>query len=165
MQCRYHTLSTCCSESSVSLPILRLLVRVSDRIVLPQIYLLPLLGNCVLYEYFLHVVSNELPSEPWIPELAGNAEIFAAASESCGFAAFDCRGNTFWGEEVLFTASDGHQSVGENVSIESQEIAASNGVLPTYLPRATSAYSLVTAFAVTIVSPLGARPQPPGPKA
>lgn len=34
-----------------------------------------------------------------------------------------------------------------------------------YLPRATSAYSLVTAFAVTIVSPLGAKPQPPGPNA
>lgn len=34
-----------------------------------------------------------------------------------------------------------------------------------YLPSATRAYSLVTAFAVTIVSPLGAKPHPPGPKA
>lgn len=34
-----------------------------------------------------------------------------------------------------------------------------------YLPRTTSAYSLVTALAVTIVSPLGARPHPPGPNA
>ena len=34
-----------------------------------------------------------------------------------------------------------------------------------YRPKATSAYSLVTAFAVTIVSPLGAMPHPPGPNA
>lgn len=35
----------------------------------------------------------------------------------------------------------------------------------TYLPCATSAYSLVTALDVTMLSPLGASPQPPGPKA
>ena len=34
-----------------------------------------------------------------------------------------------------------------------------------YRPRTTSAYSRVTAFAVTIVSPRGARPHPPGPNA
>lgn len=34
-----------------------------------------------------------------------------------------------------------------------------------YLPPATSAYSLVTNFPVTIVSPLGANPHPPGPNA
>ena len=34
-----------------------------------------------------------------------------------------------------------------------------------YRPKAISAYSLVTALAVTIVSPLGAKPQPPGPNA
>lgn len=35
----------------------------------------------------------------------------------------------------------------------------------TNLPPTTSAYSLVTDFAVTIVSPLGASPHPPGPNA
>lgn len=33
------------------------------------------------------------------------------------------------------------------------------------LPRATRAYSLVTALGVTRVSPLGAKPHPPGPNA
>lgn len=35
----------------------------------------------------------------------------------------------------------------------------------TYRPPQTRPYSLVTSLPVTIVSPLGARPQPPGPKA
>lgn len=35
----------------------------------------------------------------------------------------------------------------------------------TDLPSATSAYSLVTALDVTVVSPLGANPHPPGPNA
>lgn len=35
----------------------------------------------------------------------------------------------------------------------------------TNLPPTTSAYSLVTDFAVTMVSPLGASPHPPGPNA
>lgn len=35
----------------------------------------------------------------------------------------------------------------------------------TYRPKQTSAYSLLTTFWLTLVSPLGARPHPPGPNA
>lgn len=38
-------------------------------------------------------------------------------------------------------------------------------VVYAYLPPQTSPYSLVTTFPVTIVSPLGASPHPPGPNA
>lgn len=39
------------------------------------------------------------------------------------------------------------------------------GRMIAYLPCASKAYSRVTAFSVTMVSPLGAKPQPPGPNA
>lgn len=40
-----------------------------------------------------------------------------------------------------------------------------NGVEYAYRPPQTRPYSLVTSLPVTMVSPRGARPQPPGPKA
>ena len=39
------------------------------------------------------------------------------------------------------------------------------GYMHTYRPCTTNPYSLVTNFPVTMLSPLGARPQPPGPNA
>lgn len=61
----------------------------------------------MLHKDLLHVLRHELANVSRIPQLAGYAEIFAAASEGGGFAAFDGGGNAFWNEEILFAASDG----------------------------------------------------------
>jgi len=53
--------------------------RVSRLVILSQPYLLLLLGWYMLNPYLLCVIRHKLPIVSGIPQLAGNAEIFAAA--------------------------------------------------------------------------------------
>lgn len=122
--------------------------------------LFPLLVNLVLNENLLDVLGHELSNECGVPKLAGDAEIFTTSPQCSRFAAFDSSGDAFRGEVVLFTSGDRYKSIQGFLSAKHR-----NGVDVPYLPSTTSAYSLVTAFAVTIVSPRGASPQPPGPNA
>ena len=67
-------------STSNSLPILRLLERVSDLIIFPQIDLFPLLRHLVLDKHLLRMLCHKLSYEPWIPQLTRYTEIFAATS-------------------------------------------------------------------------------------
>ena len=60
----------------------------------------------------LRVRSDEGPDEARIPQLAGDAEVFAAAHQRVGFAAFGRGGDAFGAEVVHFAAGDGDESVG-----------------------------------------------------
>ena len=62
----------------ILLPVLYFLKWVSDRIILPHEYLLPLLRGLVLNKHLLGIILQKLPDESWIPQLACNSEIFAA---------------------------------------------------------------------------------------
>lgn len=62
----------------ILLPVLYFLEWISDRIILPQEYLLPLLRRLVLDKHLLRILLQELPDESWIPQLACYSEVFAA---------------------------------------------------------------------------------------
>lgn len=87
------------------------LKRVLDLIILPHPNLPPLLRLLMLNPHLLGVRRDEVPDEARIPEFAGHPEVFAAAHEGVGFAAFDGGGDAFGGEVVLFAAGDGDESV------------------------------------------------------
>lgn len=60
-----------------------------------------------LFPHFRH----EFLDEAGIPELGGDAEVFAAAHEGVGFAAFGGGGDAVWVEVLLFAAGYGDESV------------------------------------------------------
>lgn len=65
----------------------------------------------MLHPYLLRIRSNEGADEAGIPQLAGDAEVFAAAHQGVGFAAFGGGGDAVRGEVVHFAAGDGDESV------------------------------------------------------
>lgn len=117
----------------------------------------------MLHPNLFCMLRDELSDKAWIPEFTGDAQVFAAAHQSVRLAALDCGGDAFWRKVVLFAAGDGDESVRGGISCCFYTQVGRGGYVD--LPSATRAYSLVTAFAVTMVSPLGARPQAPGPNA
>jgi hypothetical protein len=122
-----------------------------------------LLADDVFHPYVSRVLYLEFADESRIPQLACNSQIFAAAHQCVGFAAFCSGSNALRGEVVLFTPRDGHQPT-RNVSVMVQ-MEPRGKQNQTDRPCASRAYSRVTAFAVTVLSPRGASPQPPGPNA
>ena len=92
------------------------LERIRDGILLPQVYLLPLLRDNVLHEHLLYVLFHKRTDESGIPKLTGDTKVLTASHQSVGFAAFDCGRDAFGGEVVLFSAGDRNKSreVGQN---------------------------------------------------
>jgi len=88
-----------------------LLERIPNLRILPQPDLFLLFRVHVLHPYFPDVLFLEFPDEDWVPELACNAQIFTAAEEGVGFAAFGCGGDAIGGEVVLLAAGDGDESI------------------------------------------------------
>lgn len=117
----------------------------------------------MLHKHVFCVFLEEFPDVSWIPQLAGHTQVFTAAHQRVRLAAFGGGGNGFRAEVSLLATGDGHKSNDVNhqlaVTPHNQIISFAD------LPSATNAYSLVTAVAVMIVSPLGANPQAPGPNA
>lgn len=156
----YHKVPACIIQRSST--VFRLLVGVRNLVILPQVYFSPLLRDLMLHKYLLYIVRHELPYEAWIPQLTCNAQVFTTSPQSRRLAAFYCSRNSFRREVVLFTS--GNRNEPEEPQLACNQFQERD-LGTTYLPSATKAYSLVTDLAVTIVSPLGAKPQPPGPKA
>lgn len=121
----------------------------------------PPFGCDVLHHHLAHVSLHEATDESGIPELGGNSQVFAAAHERVGLAALGRGGDTVGVEVLLFTTGEGDEA-GVNRLACGSCVDIMNSA---YRPPQTRPYSLVTSLPVTIVSPLGARPQPPGPKA
>jgi hypothetical protein len=123
----------------------------------------PPLSRNMLHHQLAHVSLHEAANEPGIPELRSNSQVFAAAHQRVGLAALGRGGDAVRVEVLLFAAGEGDETAGYCQCLVSRLIKVSCHV--SYRPPQTSPYSLVTSFPVTIVSPLGARPQPPGPNA
>ena len=68
----------------------------------------PLLRRRMLHHHLLPPLRHEPLNKPRIPEFGGNPEVFAAAHESVGFAAFGCGRDAFGVEVLLFAAGDGY---------------------------------------------------------
>ena len=138
-----------------------ILERVLQLVVLAHVVLSPPLGCDVLHHHLAHVSLHEATDESGIPELGGNSQIFAAAHERVGLAALGRGGDAVGVEVLLFAAGErdeaGLNSLARGSCVDIIECA--------YRPPQTRPYSLVTSLPVTMVSPLGARPHPPGPKA
>ena len=71
----------------------------------------PLLRQRMLHHQLPRMLFHEPPYVPGVPELASDAEVFAAAHEGVGFAAFGCGGDAVGVEVALFAAGDGDESV------------------------------------------------------
>ena len=135
--------------------------RVLQLVVLAHVVLSPPLGGDVLHHHLAHVGLHEATDEPRVPELGGDPQVLAAAHEGVGLAALGRGGDAVGVEVLLFATSEGNEAAMDQLAggccVDIIECA--------YRPPQTRPYSLVTNLPVTIVSPLGARPQPPGPKA
>ena len=87
-----------------------LLVRVPDLIVLAHEVLSPPLSSDVLDEQLADMSLHEAANEARVPELRRDSEIFAAAHQGVGLAAFG-RGRDAVGVEVLlFAAGEGDEA-------------------------------------------------------
>ena len=65
----------------------------------------------MLHPNLLRVLRYEFADKSRVPQFAGDAEVFAAAHQSVGFAAFGRGGDAFGGEVVHLAARDGYESV------------------------------------------------------
>jgi hypothetical protein len=139
-----------------------LLVGVPDLIVLAHEVLSPPLSRDVLDEQLADMSLHEAADEARVPELRRDSEIFAAAHQGVGFAALG-RGRDAVGVEVLLLAAGKRDEARHEALVVLQYFHVRKVVALSYRPPQTRPYSLVTSLPVTIVSPLGARPQPPGP--
>ena len=83
---------------------------IRDGILLPQIYLLPLLRDSMLHKHLLCVLFHERADESGIPKLTGDTKVLTASHQRVRFAAFNCGRDAFGGEVVLFAAGDRNES-------------------------------------------------------
>jgi hypothetical protein len=81
-----------------------LLVGVPDLVVLAHEVLPPPLSGDVLDKQLADMSLHEATNEARVPELRGDSEVFAAAHQGVGFAAFG-RGRDAVGVEVLLLAA------------------------------------------------------------
>ena len=95
-----------------------------------------------------------------VPKFTGNTKILTAPHQSIAFACLRCRWNTRRVKVILFSPSDGDKS-----RFQSTGAFSALTERQTYLPWQTRAYSRLTIFGLTLVSPRGASPQAPGPNA
>lgn len=137
-----------------------LFVWVGYRITLPQPNLRPLLGDLVFDKGLSTVLGLPLSDISRIPQFAGYAQIFTTSHKRVGLTPLRCGRDPVLVEVVLFTSCNRDQSGSVSQSLRRQSVEVIS-----YRPLATNAYSRVTALSVTIASPRGANPQPPGPNA
>ena len=123
----------------------------------------PLLRRNMLHHTLPPHLRDEALNKPRIPEFARDAEVFAAAHQGVGFAALGRGWDAAGVEVLLFAAGYGDEARRQWVLVGGRLEGWFFGC--TYRPPQTRPYSRVTILPVTIVSPRGARPQPPGPKA
>lgn len=71
----------------------------------------------MLHPNLLGVICNEFPDKAWIPKFASHSEILTAAHESVRLATFDGGRYAFRGEVILFSTSDGDESICTNLSL------------------------------------------------
>lgn len=69
-----------------------------------------LLRRQMLREHLHAILRLELPDEPRVPQLAGHAEVLAAAHERVRFAGFGRGGDAGGVEVFLFAAGDGDEA-------------------------------------------------------
>lgn len=138
------------------------LVRIPHLIVLAHKVLPPPLSCDVLHEQLADMGLHEAANEARVPELRRDPEVFAAAHQGVGFAAFGS-GRDAVGVEVLLFSAGKRDEAGIGVLVVLLYFSTCRVGAPSYRPPQTRPYSLVTSLPVTIVSPLGARPHPPGP--
>jgi hypothetical protein len=139
-----------------------LLVRIPHLIVLAHKVLPSPLSGDVLDEKLADMSLHEAADEARVPELRGDSEVFAAAHQGVGFAAFG-GGRDAVGVEVLLLAAGEGDEAGIRVLVVLLYSRVCRVIALSYRPPQTRPYSLVTSLPVTMVSPLGARPHPPGP--
>jgi hypothetical protein len=137
-----------------------LLEGILQLVVLSHKVLSPLLRHDMLDNHLLGHLFHVLSNESRVPEFRSNAQILAAAHKSIRLAAFGCGGNAI-GVKVLLLSTCYRDESSRMLAQQPLESRARK----THCPAATRAYSLVTSFPVTMVSPRGTRPQPPGPNA
>lgn len=70
----------------------------------------PPLGSYVLHHHLANVGLHEAADEPGVPELGGDSQIFAAAHERIGLAAFGRGGNAVWVKVLLLAAGEGDEA-------------------------------------------------------
>lgn len=111
---QYSTFILSCSSS---LPALgsssrrsNVLERVFQLVVLAHVVLSPPLGSDVLHHHLAHVSFHEAANESGIPELGGDSQVFAAAHERVGLAAFGCGGDAVGIEILLFATGEGDEA-------------------------------------------------------
>lgn len=63
----------------------------------------------MLHKHLARVLRLELPDPAWVPQLARNAQILAAAHQRVGATSLRCGGDAVGGKVVLFTAGDGNE--------------------------------------------------------
>lgn len=86
------------------------LERIFDLIIFPHPDFPPLLGLLVLHPDLLCMLCNELPDETWVPQFAGNTEVFAASHECIRLAAFYGSWDAFGRKVILFATGNGYES-------------------------------------------------------
>lgn len=151
------------------------LIRVSRVAVLADPDLSLLLVDDVLDPDLAGVLLLELADEARVPQLRGDAQVLAAPQQGVGLAALAGRRYRLFGEVLAFAARLCDVSVLRLCGQPSGKPAGTSHVgnprgmgeqgKTAYRPWTMRAYSLDTTFSLTVTSPLGARPQPPGPKA
>jgi hypothetical protein len=65
----------------------------------------------MLDPYLPRQLARKFAYKPWIPEFAGDTQVFAAAHERVGFAAFGCGWDPVGVEVLLLTAGYGYKAV------------------------------------------------------
>ena len=85
---------------------LGLLERVPHSVILPQHHLPLLLRRDMLHPDLLCHLIRELPDEARVPEVGGDAKVFAGAHQGVGLAAFGGGRDAVGVEVLLFAAGD-----------------------------------------------------------
>lgn len=94
-----------------------LLPRISNFIILPIPKLLPLLRHNIFDPHLLRFFFHELSDISWVPKLGRDTQVFAAAHQRVGFAAFGGGWDAGGIEVLLFTSGDTDESSISRVSI------------------------------------------------
>ena len=108
-------------------------------------------------------ITRARPNVPDLPEFTSDTEILTAPHQRIALAGFSGGWDSRGVEVLLFTPCDRYQP--RNCPPNLQHVTNRHRCFGPYLPRHTSAYSLLTTLGPTFVSLRGASPHPPGPKA
>jgi hypothetical protein len=90
---------------------LNLLIRILDRIILPNHHLSLLLRAHMLNPHLPRRLAGKLANKPRIPEFASNAQVLAAAHQRVGFTSLGRRRDAVGVEILLLAARYGYEAV------------------------------------------------------